>query len=69
MEILIVVLIATVVFGLCFRFAPAVDKAKRAKEMREYMHDHEKVVGERLGIGGESEEAGHETAPPVRDRG
>lgn len=36
MEILIIVLITTVVFGLCFRFAPQVDRARQAKHIREH---------------------------------
>jgi hypothetical protein len=47
---LIVVLIAGVVLGLCFRYASQADQAKQAKEMCDHMRDHEERLIERLEI-------------------
>jgi hypothetical protein len=75
MEILIIVLITTVVFGLCFRFAPQVDKAKKEKEMREHMRDHGERVREVLEAGhpgdqaGSQPTAGGEAGKPGPNRG
>lgn len=52
MEILIIILITTVVFGLCFRFAPQVDRARKAKELRE----HDQPVKQLLEITKKSEQ-------------
>ena len=52
MEILIIILITTVVFGLCFRFAPQVDRARKAKELR----DHDQPVKQLLEITRKSEQ-------------
>lgn len=53
MEILIIVLITTVVFGLCFRFAPQVGNAKRVKQM----HDHEERMKGLLEISQKNQQA------------